>query len=367
MNKLVKIVSLLMILGTVLLASAEAGVLTFSLPETQQRAQEADVDAIFAQRDIDNLIEAKEDAVEDADEINVLAGTPETQLQSKVDKYIGPLRAEMDLKIAIQEEDQRLQQREDDITNAYWQIHLAELAIEKAQNDLTIADNQYQAAQIKLTKGSISGAMLSSEKYNYEAKRLNLIEARHNYQKALFDLNELLGEELTTVVKSNGDIELEVPDDWQFNIVDVYEQALTADENIYRLTREVEFAGMKLQYAGEEYQNYQDEYLDVLDEKERAEYDLETAKNNLYIDITTAGNSILTSIEDYNLLKLKLAIDQQSLKSMEVKLDQGLISKNEFLIAKLGAQTSEYALKSAAVALNYNYHSFNNKYIYVSK
>ncbi len=347
------------------IAAAEGGNMSVTIDQSQEMAQVADIETIFVAAELDDLAESLEASREDAEEINVLAGTPATQLQSKINKYIAPLRAEMSLCLAERNEEQRLRQREIDVANAYWQVWLSSEYLTKAKQGLTIAENQYKAAQIKFEQGSIPGTDLLSEKYNHQNTVISVVEAEHKKQKAMFDLNQLLGQSLTTDISIQGQITLQIPETWNYEIDVIFDQALQADENIYQLTKELEFAEMKLQYAVEEFQPYKDEYLDIATEKDQAEFDLKEAKNSLYMNITSAGNDLLASLADYQLLQYKLDMAEQSLAAAEIRYQLGQISKTEFLREQLSFLDNQYSLNSVVIALNNSFDSFNLKYTFV--
>ena len=260
MSKVIKVIILITVLAIVTTFSVQAIENILTINQAKQVSQTADIDAILAQKDITELVEAKDQALEDAEDTNVLAGTAETQLNSKVKKYIKPLQSQMNIDLAIRNEKQRIAQRLVDTEYAYWQLHLATIAIDKAKLELQIANNNYESAKIKLQNGNISTNQYTSEKHNVATKELKVFEANNNYKKAQYNLNELLGKKLNNNLNIADNLELKVPELWSFNTDSLYEKALVVNENIYKLQKETEFAKMKLQYAGEEFKTSKDEY-----------------------------------------------------------------------------------------------------------
>ena len=367
MSKVIKVIILITVLAIVTTFSVQAIENILTINQAKQVSQTADIDAILAQKDITELVEAKDQALEDAEDTNVLAGTAETQLNSKVKKYIKPLQSQMNIDLAIRNEKQRIAQRLVDTEYAYWQLHLATIAIDKAKLELQIANNNYESAKIKLQNGNISTNQYTSEKHNVATKELKVFEANNNYKKAQYNLNELLGKKLNNNLNIADNLELKVPELWSFNTDSLYEKALVVNENIYKLQKETEFAKMKLQYAGEEFKTSKDEYLDVATEKEKADNAFIKTKNNLYKSITLDGNSILSLLENNELLQLQLTIEQSNFKAVELKYNTGAVSKNEYLQASLSLKNIQYQLQSNITNLNKSYESFNIKYIYENK
>ncbi|QOR36620.1 hypothetical protein IMX26_07385 [Clostridium sp. 'deep sea'] len=367
MSKVIKVIALITTLVIVTTFSVQAIENILTITQARQESQSSDIDAILAQKDITELVEAKDQALEDAEDTNVLAGTAETQLNSKVKKYISPLQSQMNIELATRNENQRITQRLVDTEYAYWQLHLATIAIDKANLELKIANNNYESAKIKLQNGNISANQFTSQKHNVAAKQLKVFEANNNYKKAQYNLNEFLGKELNNNLNIADNLELKVPKLWSFNTDSLYEKALIVNENIYKLQKETEFAKMKLQYAGEEFKTSKDEYLDVATEKEKADNALVKAKKNLYKSITVDGNSVLSLLENNKLLELQLKIEQSNFKAVQLKYNKGAVSKNEYLQANLSLKNIQYQLQSNIANLNKSYESFNIKYIYESK
>ncbi len=364
MHKLKKILIVAVILFCSLNASSVRGTSnSVKLVDLLEEAKGHDIEAALAEAEIAKLMRAVEDVEEKAEETNVLAGTPQTQLRSKVTKYIEPLRAEMNLEIAQRAENLRLVKREVAITEAYWQVYLAQIANEGAKIELEIANNNYEAAKIKLRNGSISGYELSAERYAHEQSQLNYLDLSNRHRKALFNLNELLEKDLTTRISAADSLTLKLPIDFSVDIDTVYETALSVSVEVYRLKKEAEFAAMKLQYAGEEFRPTSDEYLDVKAEKERADYKYLNSKNNLYRAVHSDANYLLMSLDNYKLLNLRLEMEQSNLLATEIKLAKGHVSDNDYLQSKANMLKAKYQLYSLITEINYEYQNFNVNYL----
>ncbi|GEM_PF-6733607 len=355
----------ILILSLLAVASA-TGILEIDLNQALEMARFADSDGYFAEKNLDDLAEKLSDVVEEAEDINVRSGTAATRLQKKIDKNITPMRAELDLEIAKRNEDERQIQLEYDVNDAYEQVYLMELDVAIAEKQLEIADLQHQASQIKLENGQISGTAYLNDKHNFQNQELTLMKAKQDYQKAIFSLNELMGQPIAAEIQLAGKITTTIPTDWQLNIDAVYEEALQNDESVYRLGKEVEFAELKLMYAGEEFSEDKDEYRDVEIEKQKAIINWQDAKNSLYQRIASDGYNILSSLENYDLQKQRLVIAKQELQEAEIRYRAESISGVALWQAELKVMESEKALIMTAMSVNNSFDQFELNYLFLA-
>ena len=251
---------------------------------------------------------------------------------------------------------------------AFLNIKKAQLALENKKNDVEAKLKDYENAKLKAELGYITDDTLKTFEKAYSNSKKDLDTAFEDLKSKFQTLNRYLG-------RAIDDYNLEIVYDLRKISIDdidldkIREANIKNNKNFYTLEQNLALAKRKYDLTKEGYEHFEklgvqnsrddmlDAYYDAERDYESAKKSFEDATKDLDISIKSTYNSLVNI--DNSIKKLERDIEdfKKELSKMELKLELGLISKNDYDNQLISLKTMQNSLTSLLADLDMQYSS----------
>lgn len=314
--------------------------LIFNIEGFQKYAVENSRQVVLDDLEIKTMESALEDAIEDAD-FQLSPGTKSDKLNNGIKKEVAPLEAEANLQYAKMAKEQNVESLKLDVYKAALDKLLVEKELNAEKAKLDILSEKYSMAEVRYREGKVTENDLNDVKYALDTKKIDVQGVEKDLKIVELELKRLLSLDL-----DDGDLdveeELKLSSEKNINLEKVIKEAIETNMDIYRKAENLKAKEKTMEITEKYYKEGNSTYDDNRASLELARIELEDAKISLEVEIRNKYNDLITGKDNVELAVKWQDIQKRKLDNEELKLENGLISKEALLSQKEKFLDAEY-------------------------
>lgn len=354
---------------------------TVSFENVERRIRENNLQVLALQENVEGLENFDYDKQYDKwrDQLNDIAkgqwimvktGAGGSLAYEQMDQAYDSLREQFDaIKDGEMQEDnadliRQLKNLQDQLVMAGETTYIAVASMETQetalQRQLAALNRTVEEMELRYQLGQVSALQLAQTKAGRESLVSGLETLRMNIRTYKYQLEMLLGAEQTGEIKLGP-----VPGvtEEQIGKMDLENDLLAAKEKSYELldaVRTLEDAEETYHDTGVDYGYRESEPMFMMAKHtwQAAQYTYNNTVQSYELKFRALHDQVLDSKQIWEAAKVSLACEQSDYASMELKYQQGTISKNALLTAEDDLHTAEETVKNAASDLFSNYNAY---------
>jgi outer membrane protein TolC len=268
-----------------------------------------------------------------------------TLLEYKLAEKVSPMQAELDLEVSKRIKQDNINSLRLDVYKTAMNILLAQKELDTENQKLAIAQEGYEAAKKSYELNLITENDLQTAKYNVDNKKFSVSEARERLVSASFNMRKLLNMPLSDApIKLEDELVMAKPE--RVDINKAVQSAIEHDTTVYSKSGTLKIKQAALELTGEYFKEGEKKYDQCKIDADTAAIDVEDARANLEVEVRNKYNDLLNLQDKIELAEKYAVLLEKKLKISQVKYDNGVISKEEYLAEKekyLDAEYQKYA------------------------
>ncbi|HOM01480.1 MAG TPA: TolC family protein [Acetivibrio sp.] len=271
------------------------------------------------------LLDAKEDA-----EFLYPASTKSERYNNDIKKDVTPLEAEANLEYAKRAKQKNIDNLKLDVYKAALNRLLIEKELDMQKAKLDILNEKYSMAEVRYREGKITENDLNDIKYSLDTKKIDVQKVEKSLKTAEMELKRLLSLELD-------DKDLKIDEKltlakWKsIKLEKVINDAIEKNIDIYKKSENLKVKEKIMEITEKYYTDSNSIYNENKTNLELARIELEDAKINLEVEIRNKYNNLLSAKDNVELASKWEDIQKKKLQNLELKLENGLVSRQELL------------------------------------
>lgn len=323
---------------TTVLAAGEN--IVFNIQGFQKYAVENSRQVTLDDLEIKTMESALEDAKKDA-EFQQSPSSNLEMLNNGIKKEVSPLEAEANLEYAKRAKQENIESLKLDVYKAALDKLLIEKELNLEKAKLDILNEKYSMAEARYREGRITENDLNDVKYAVDTKKIDVQRVEKSLKTSDLELKRLLSLELDDeTIKIEEELKLSK---WKgINLETVIKDAIEANIEIYKKTEDLKAKEKTMEITEKYYGDGNSTYNGDKSSLELARIELEDAKISLEVEIRNKYNDLLTSKDNVELASKWQDIQKKKLKNVELKFENGLVSKEALLNEKEKYLDAEY-------------------------